>query len=117
MLTVLDLLRRFFFFLMIRRPPRSTLFPYTTLFRSLWSGDRHAAVGQAPTPSIPRRSSLCAQAGGAPDIRNRRSEEHTSELQSRLHLVCRLLLEKKKNDSDRLGSMRPSPRVPACAER
>src|SRR2546429_9620248 len=80
MLTVLDLLRRFFFFLMIRRPPRSTLFPYTTLFRSLWSGDRHAAVGQAPTPSIPRRSSLCAQAGGAPDIRNRcpPSEFHQS---------------------------------------
>src|SRR5215510_15328697 len=70
----------FFFFLMIRRPPRSTLFPYTTLFRS--SRTRIAI-------SICRRS----------DCRSRwsRSEEHTSELQSRGHLVCRLLLEKKKN--------------------
>src|SRR5260370_25131917 len=74
---------------MIRRPPRSTLFPYTTLFRSshrchrppacVWAGDRHQrrAVG-----------------------RGRRSEEHTSELQSHLNLVCRLLLEKKKLHSD-----------------
>src|SRR2546429_6454025 len=67
-----------FFFLMIRRPPRSTLFPYTTLFRSL---HRHHAVGK-PRRAAPRPSD--------------RSEEHTSELQSRLHLVCRLLLEKKK---------------------
>src|SRR5215510_15170703 len=71
----------FVFFLMIRRPPRSTLFPYTTLFRS------------------PRRS---ARSRGLPARRpraapHRRSEEHTSELQSRGHLVCRLLLEKKKN--------------------
>src|ERR1041385_9311076 len=69
----------FFFFLMIRRPPRSTLFPYTTLFRSNWS--RRPAAHQ-PKPSRFRS-------------RLRRSEEHTSELQSRLHLVCRLLLEKK----------------------
>src|SRR6478752_8572248 len=69
----------FFFFLMIRRPPRSTLFPYTTLFRSA------GGVGHAR----PRRR--------APLDGHRRSEEHTSELQSRLHLVCRLLLEKKKN--------------------
>src|SRR2546429_4098618 len=69
----------FFFFLMIRRPPRSTLFPYTTLFRSLW---------QARLPRRHRRHA------GTP--RRLRSEEHTSELQSRLHLVCRLLLEKKK---------------------
>src|SRR3990172_9785537 len=70
----------FFFFLMIRRPPRSTLFPYTTLFRSFHG-------------SVPR----CR--GGLPRVAARahaRSEEHTSELQSRLHLVCRLLLEKKK---------------------
>src|SRR2546422_7502453 len=74
-----------FFFLMIRRPPRSTLFPYTTLFRS-------------------RVRCLCAAGDGGGDRRGpvkpapgqRRSEEHTSELQSRLHLVCRLLLEKKK---------------------
>src|SRR5215813_14958352 len=66
-----------FFFLMIRRPPRSTLFPYTTLFRA--------------RPNQPR--------SGRPDRpswRRPRSEEHTSELQSRPHLVCRLLLEKKK---------------------
>src|SRR2546429_3475571 len=68
----------FFFFLMIRRPPRSTLFPYTTLFRSARQRHgRHGGHGQFG----PFRH---------------RSEEHTSELQSRLHLVCRLLLEKKK---------------------
>src|SRR5687768_18525008 len=72
-----------FFFLMIRRPPRSTLFPYTTLFRS-----HRAAHGPARIARL-NQSNVC---------RDRfRSEEHTSELQSRLHLVCRLLLEKKKN--------------------
>src|SRR5438874_7844025 len=72
-----------FFFLVIRRPPRSTLFPYTTLFRS-----RADSRGRSPaSPSRPRpRASR-----GSP-----RSEEHTSELQSRRDLVCRLLLEKKK---------------------
>src|SRR5712675_3451225 len=79
----------FFFFLMIRRPPRSTLFPYTTLFRSTSSYPSH---GTCRGPSAVR-----ANAG-----RRGRSEEHTSELQSRLHLVCRLLLEKKKNDLDPL---------------
>src|SRR5215216_6837827 len=69
----------FFFFLMIRRPPRSTLFPYTTLFRSATSPPRWC--GKNATSS----------AGWSP-----RSEEHTSELQSPDHLVCRLLLEKKK---------------------
>src|SRR2546422_7590579 len=73
---------------MIRRPPRSTLFPYTTLFRS---------------PSRPRAGGTC----GARDTRPapgrcRRSEEHTSEIQSRLHLVCRLLLEKKKKMNQKL---------------
>src|SRR2546422_5247881 len=72
----------FFFFLMIRRPPRSTLFPYTTLFRS------RAAVRED------RRGAPRHRRHGVG--RRRRSEEHTSELQSRLHLVCRLLLEKKK---------------------
>src|SRR5215216_765115 len=72
----------FFFFLMIRRPPRSTLFPYTTLFRS--------SRGRRPgRPSPPTRSAS----------RSRRSEEHTSELQSPDHLVCRLLLEKKKTQA------------------
>src|SRR6202040_2782356 len=71
----------FFFFLMIRRPPRSTLFPYTTLFRS---GDDVGAAARGVLQP-PR------------EVVERRSEEHTSELQSPVHLVCRLLLEKKKN--------------------
>src|SRR2546429_9644377 len=94
----------FFFFLMIRRPPRSTLFPYTTLFRSVW-------------PALPSASSTCCavasccsgsrsskldwkRALSSPDATGwpARSEEHTSELQSRLHLVCRLLLGKKKRE-------------------
>src|SRR2546422_7517304 len=77
---------------MIRRPPRSTLFPYTTLFRSL--GLR--VVFRAGVPRI-RPLSTAALRGARARIRGdgERSEEHTSELQSRLHLVCRLLLEKK----------------------
>src|SRR2546425_7154883 len=84
----------FFFFLMIRRPPRSTLFPYTTLFRSCqtfttgqWLEDRKAAL--LPVPSFHTVFTLP------------RSEEHTSELQSLAYLVCRLLLEKKKRPSFR----------------
>src|SRR2546422_7937727 len=73
---------------MIRRPPRSTLFPYTTLFRSLTPDGLEAAAALAV--EIARASALA---------RKQRSEEHTSELQSRLHLVCRLLLEKKKKHS------------------
>src|SRR5260370_42193327 len=80
-----DILPLFFFFLMIRRPPRSTLFPYTTLFRSPRCAPptKRSAISRsrAPWTSSPTRS---------------RSEEHTSELQSHLNLVCRLLLEKKK---------------------
>src|SRR2546428_8372972 len=84
-----------FFFLMIRRPPRSTLFPYTTLFRSAWVRGNWSSRGPPPGPgwrnpsswrTIPPPMSLLAF----------RSEEHTSELQSRSDLVCRLLLEKKK---------------------
>src|SRR5438445_9428553 len=71
------------FFLMTRRPPRSTLFPYTTLFRSRRRGPR---VSAAPGPDLRRN---CCHSSP-------RSEEHTSELQSRQYLVCRLLLEKKK---------------------
>src|SRR5688572_32397844 len=77
----------FFFFLMIRRPPRSTLFPYTTLFRSHAAPSRRAIARLTlvtPTPPIEQ------------DERQARSEEHTSELQSQSNLVCRLLLEKKK---------------------
>src|SRR5215203_3668099 len=82
----------FFFFLMIRRPPRSTLFPYTTLFRS--------------PPARPRSRPRSPPGPAAPCGRPRRpgrwrSEEHTSELQSRQYLVCRLLLEKKKRQGAR----------------
>src|SRR2546422_1694231 len=93
---------------MIRRPPRSTLFPYTTLFRS--PRVRTPAGRTRPRRTPPRdRSSLrrCRRPQG-PRRPDARSEEHTSELQSRLHLVCRLLLEKKKKnntqDSNRKSS-------------
>src|SRR2546429_6379941 len=81
----------FFFFLMIRRPPRSTLFPYTTLFRSLGITVRIPYVSVLRSRAKERMSSPIL-----PTTLRTRSEEHTSELQSRLHLVCRLLLEKKK---------------------
>src|SRR2546422_3227752 len=83
----------FFFFLMIRRPPRSTLFPYTTLFRSGEPGLRPFAAA-LEEEGFDDLGSGRLVAGFA----RHRSEEHTSELQSRLHLVCRLLLEKKKNE-------------------
>src|SRR5258706_10005120 len=87
----------FFFFLMIRRPPRSTLFPYTTLFRSSSSRLRGVTYGQRGWNLQPGGGSI--RSGGEPSIeaRSARSEEHTSELQSLTNLVCRLLLEKKKN--------------------
>src|SRR5947209_20583811 len=82
----------FFFFLMIRRPPRSTLFPYTTLFRSycasVMSTTEAALIGSG-SRATGWPTTFCAI----------RSEEHTSELQSRQYLVCRLLLEKKKQDN------------------
>src|SRR5690242_21090506 len=86
-MSVLSPTSRFFsfFFLMIRRPPRSTLFPYTTLFRSPLPRDVERAAQEATRQSEP--TSLPRQT---------RSEEHTSELQSHVNLVCRLLLEKKK---------------------
>src|SRR2546425_6288658 len=93
----------FFFFLMIRRPPRSTLFPYTTLFRSF--GTASCPVHDGELPSSGRRVAHLATAsrpdqdGESPRSGRRvapRSEEHTSELQSLAYLVCRLLLEKKK---------------------
>src|SRR2546429_7207700 len=77
----------FFFFLMIRRPPRSTLFPYTTLFRSALENSVAYAKQRKAFGKVIADFAECLS----------RSEEHTSELQSRLHLVCRLLLEKKKN--------------------
>src|SRR5699024_12172080 len=83
-----------FFFLMMRSPPRSTLFPYTTLFRSRSAaGGRPARPPRAPRPGwAARRTPTAGRCPSSPH----RSEEHTSELQSRFDLVCRLLLEKKK---------------------
>src|SRR3989449_8538679 len=100
-----------FFFLMIRRPPRSTLFPYTTLFRSRLGDDLYA-LGRPARPGEPRprgraphheRVRHGPRRGDHEPGGEGRSEEHTSELRSRLHLVCRLLLEKKKK--------------PTCAEK
>src|SRR5256885_7966956 len=90
----LPILSIFFFFLMIRRPPRSTLFPYTTLFRSplQQASGRGSELGQAY--NLPRMQSHAQPA-------EPRSEEHTSELQSPCNLVCRLLLEKKKHQTRR----------------
>src|SRR5436309_4500833 len=82
---------------MIRRPPRSTLFPYTTLFRSEDDVARFVAAVTGAAPPPPLVSALHRETGGNPlFIGEARSEEHTSELQSRENLVCRLLLEKKK---------------------
>src|SRR2546422_1153245 len=92
---------------MIRRPPRSTLFPYTTLFRSV----KGFLVGSFPltieTPSQIASQVANAKLLGLGDdyLRLYRSEEHTSELQSRLHLVCRLLLEKKKKKKNRVRAI------------
>src|SRR5438067_13927024 len=85
-----------FFFLMIRRPPRSTLFPYTTLFRSL--SDAHRLVLRRVRPA--RRVAVATDDERPSRVDGQRSEEHTSELQSRFDLVCRLLLEKKKKKND-----------------
>src|SRR5256885_2366959 len=87
-----------FFFLMIRRPPRSTLFPYTTLFRSHLRREGGRAR-RAPDPRGPRRPRRHQALG--PRLEAPRSEEHTSELQSPCNLVCRLLLEKKKKTKPR----------------
>src|SRR2546429_1996619 len=97
-----------FFFLMIRRPPRSTLFPYTTLFRSLRSVKqvadtlRSLVVGGFAARAEFQDRTVGVLVQRRLNVRRLlRSEEHTSELQSRLHLVCRLLLEKKKHLSHR----------------
>src|SRR2546429_3290410 len=114
---------------MIRRPPRSTLFPYTTLFRSRRAHVLHASlrrlVALSPdTVVLPAHTSEPVAFDGRPisatvrEVQERtRSEEHTSELQSRLHLVCRLLLEKKKQASRSMfpsAYFRPHPH-PHCA--
>src|SRR5687768_17829655 len=93
---------------MIRRPPRSTLFPYTTLFRS--------------GPGTVERDGKCVAESSADDggcgcrvAQRRRSEEHTSELQSRLHLVCRLLLEKKKKKEKQKNTQNKNNNVKQCS--
>src|SRR3712207_7357044 len=104
-----------FFFLMIRRPPRSTLFPYTTLFRSAGvqplpdverggpaPADRRAGRGAGRGVTVPAVADDGKSVDGVVKGFGRRSEEHTSELQSRQYLVCRLLLEKKKKFQDLL---------------
>src|SRR2546427_732372 len=90
---------------MIRRPPRSTLFPYTTLFRSLCRshGGGVLEASRRPSPPDPRCISLPTAVG------DRRSEEHTSELQSQSNLVCRLLLEKKKSTVWRATTVKETP--------
>src|SRR5687768_17803151 len=99
---------------MIRRPPRSTLFPYTTLFRS-------AGVTAARRAPVHVRAAGPARAGAALPLRQRpslvhdRSEEHTSELQSRLHLVCRLLLEKKKKTTKHFKTLSRTYHTPITA--
>src|SRR2546430_12649414 len=96
-----------FFFLMIRRPPRSTLFPYTTLFRSRRTARvprrlRARSRRELPAPALHREPRLDAESRSA--AARVRSEEHTSELQSQSNLVCRLLLEKKKKNTRTLSS-------------
>src|SRR5258708_26322672 len=100
---------------MIRRPPRSTLFPYTTLFRSPCGSYHPASAAErrriADCPALPRVLRCCSRIVGP--LRRGRSEEHTSELQSPDHLVCRLLLEKKKTEccSLRVSSSRANLRA------
>src|SRR3989442_10693126 len=102
---------------MIRRPPRSTLFPYTTLFRSARDRGRGSARrGGSATGSSAAAATSAGRAAAARPCRAARSEEHTSELQSRPHLVCRLLLEKKKKKKKHIHAnsfqQQPQERVP-----
>src|SRR3989454_4605800 len=97
---------------MIRRPPRSTLFPYTTLFRSLLHGERqrHGRAGRhVDSVALPAHALLGIERVGA-HVLHERSEEHTSELQSPCNLVCRLLLEKKKRYSNHVRKSNSSAR-------
>src|SRR2546427_1803330 len=97
---------------MIRRPPRSTLFPYTTLFRSLVSLPREATVHRARerrprqlrARALHQRGERGRELPGGERGQRARSEEHTSELQSQSNLVCRLLLEKKKNNEENINA-------------
>src|SRR5260370_26672413 len=98
-----------FFFLMIRRPPRSTLFPYTTLFRSATVQEYKAGHLEDFLRSVDELAFDCLieRAGLPRSLTRSRSEEHTSELQSHLNLVCRLLLEKKNQKSHNLLNTAP----------
>src|SRR5690348_18379084 len=87
-----------FFFLMLRPPPRSTLFPYTTLFRSGSRPQCRQDRGSSCRSQVPAGAAAASRAVAV--VALARSEEHTSELQSPVHLVCRLLLEKKKQNKD-----------------
>src|SRR2546422_3042395 len=96
---------------MIRRPPRSTLFPYTTLFRSRRAARRSSffqvsACLRTWVGLVFTAFALAGCGGARPSFKNTRSEEHTSELQSRLHLVCRLFLEKKKKKKRKIRYLR-----------
>src|SRR4051794_41637027 len=97
---------------MIRRPPRSTLFPYTTLFRSAfglhWPSD---AIASGWLVYIGIVTTVVAYGLFYAGLRRTRSEEHTSELQSPVHLVCRLLLEKKKNHTTHWNTRHPPPKL------
>src|SRR5437016_9430404 len=88
---------------MIRRPPRSTLFPYTTLFRSTGC-HRWCETSSRGSPRDRRRVRCCSNPGTSSSGRRPRSEEHTSELQSLTNLVCRLLLEKKKKNKKQINN-------------
>src|SRR5258706_7335500 len=101
----------FFFFLMIRRPPRSTLFPYTTLFRST---ARHGCECGLGRPVVRHRYVSSPLAADIARWRTTRSEEHTSELQSLTNLVCRLLLEKKKKMPTSIHSVTSSAYTRDC---
>src|SRR2546429_5261499 len=101
---------------MIRRPPRSTLFPYTTLFRSKACplsllGTVESSFSRACSMALLAPSATISRAPGS----SMRSEEHTSELQSRLHLVCRLLLEKKQQTPSQVGDDRLPMDISTCS--
>src|SRR2546430_9008126 len=109
----LPLISFFFFFLMIRRPPRSTLFPYTTLFRSTFAGPYDLAAFYLVVIPICIAFWMAVESRAAKLFLGSvlaRSEEHTSELQSQSNLVCRLLLEKKKN-KDNHNALVPQPTI------
>src|SRR5258707_7079055 len=105
----------FFFFLMIRRPPRSTLFPYTTLFRSSPARGMSLVALDLGRTALVRLEDQAERVAAALEdrgvVRRDRSEEHTSELQSRQYLVCRLLLEKKKTTTSHVCTVVRAPSV------